>query len=160
MKLPIYRSAVEGSTSRRDTRGGDRVRTAAAMGCATKGRYVRRVRHENWGLRHCVLELEASKFQCHDCGRYFRDRFPGIQPCQRSSEAFQRMIFGQHLDEINRSRLGRRKGMGAATVERYFQRGLQRASLASGIPRAVRRCWASTSTSLPAAAATPPRCVT
>jgi transposase len=91
-----------------------------------KGRYVRRVRHENWGLRHCVLEIEASKFQCHDCGRAFRQRFPGIQPCQRSSEAFQRMIFRQHLDGINRSQLGRREGIGAATVERYFQRGLQR----------------------------------
>jgi hypothetical protein len=32
----------------------------------------------------------------------------------------------QHLDGINRSRLGRREGIGAATVERYFQRGLQR----------------------------------
>jgi len=84
------------------------------------------VRHENWGLRHCVLEVEATKFQCHDCGRYFRERFPGIQPCQRSSEAFQKMIFRQHLDGINRSRLGRREGIGAATVERYFQRGLKR----------------------------------
>ena len=36
--------------------GGDRLRS--------KGRYVRRVRHENWGLRHCLLELEAHKFQC------------------------------------------------------------------------------------------------
>jgi transposase len=36
------------------------------------------------------------------------------------------MIFRQHLDGINRSRLGRREGIGAATVERYFQRGLQR----------------------------------
>ena len=91
-----------------------------------KGRYERRVRHENWGLRHCYLHLEACKWQCQGCGRYFRARFPGIQPCQRSSEAFQKMIFGQHLDGINRSRLGRREGIGAATVERYFQRGLQR----------------------------------
>jgi transposase len=30
------------------------------------------------------------------------------------------------LDGINRSRLGRRQGIGAATVERYFQRGLER----------------------------------
>ncbi|HTB15379.1 MAG TPA: hypothetical protein VK752_27600 [Bryobacteraceae bacterium] len=52
--------------------------------------------------------------------------FPGIQPCQRSSEAFQAMIFRQHLDGIHRSRLGRRERIGAATVERYFQRGLQR----------------------------------
>ena len=91
-----------------------------------KGRYLRRVRHENWGLRHCVLHLEACKFQCRACGRYFRERFPGILPCQRSSRAFQRMIFRQHLDGINRSRLGRREGIGAATVERYFQRGLER----------------------------------
>ena len=83
-----------------------------------KGRYGRRVRHENWGLRHCVLEIEAAKFQCQDCGRYFRERFPGIQPYQRSSEAFQKMIFSEHLDGINRSRLGRREGIGAATVER------------------------------------------
>jgi transposase len=91
-----------------------------------KGRYERQVRHENWGLRHCVLHLQASKWQCQGCGRYFRERFPGIQPCQRSSEAFQKMIFRQHLDGINRSRLGRREGIGAATVERYFQRGLER----------------------------------
>ena len=91
-----------------------------------KGRYERKVRHEDWGMRHCVLHLEACKWQCLECGRYFRERFPGIQPCQRSSEAFQRMIFRLHLDGINRSRLGRREGIGAATVERYFQRGLQR----------------------------------
>ena len=36
------------------------------------------------------------------------------------------MIFRQHLDGINRSRLGRREGIGAATVERYFRHGLQR----------------------------------
>jgi transposase len=91
-----------------------------------KGRYTRRVRHENLGVRHCILELEACKWQCRTCQRYFRDRFPGILPCQRSSEAFQRMIFRDHLDGINRSRVARREGIGAATVERYFQRGLKR----------------------------------
>jgi len=35
------------------------------------------------------------------------------------------MIFRQHLDGINRSRLGRREGIGVATVEGYFQRGLE-----------------------------------
>ena len=35
------------------------------------------------------------------------------------------MIFGQHLDGINRSRLGRREGIAAATVERYFRHGLK-----------------------------------
>jgi transposase len=91
-----------------------------------KGRYKRRIRHEDWGLRHCVLELEACKWKCRQCERYFRDRLPGILLRQRSSEAFQKMIYRHHLDGINRSRLGRREGIGAATVERYFQRGLRR----------------------------------
>jgi len=84
------------------------------------------VRHEDWGQRHCVLILEGRKFQCPDCGRYFRERFPGILPCQRASEAFREWIFQQHRDGINRSRLGRREGIGAATVERYFRHGLGR----------------------------------
>jgi transposase len=92
----------------------------------SKGRYLRRVRHEDLGVRHAVLELEARKWLCMACGRYFRQRFPGVLPCQRASEAFQAMIFRQHLDGINRSRLGRREGIGAATVERYFRRGLKR----------------------------------
>jgi transposase len=98
--------------------GGGRLRS--------KGRYIRRVRHENIGARHGVLELEGRKWHCLDCGRYFRQRFPGILPCQRSSEAFRQMIYRQHLDGINRSRLGRREGIGAATVDRYFQHGLER----------------------------------
>jgi transposase len=98
--------------------GGDKLRS--------KGRYRRRVRHENWGLRPCVLELEARKWHCLGCGRHFRQRFAGILEWQRASEAFQKMIFRHHLDGINRSRLGRREGLGAATVERYFRRGLKR----------------------------------
>jgi len=92
----------------------------------SKGCYRRRVRHENWGLRPCVLELQARKWHCLGCGRHFRQRFAGILEWQRASEAFQKMVFRQHLDGINRSRLGRREGIGAATVERYFRRGLQR----------------------------------
>jgi transposase len=84
------------------------------------------VRHENLGLRHSRLLLEAHKWRCRDCSRYFRQRFAGVQPWQRASEAFQKMIYRQHLDGINRSRLGRREGIGAATVERYFRRGLER----------------------------------
>jgi len=49
-----------------------------------------------------------------------------VQPSQRASESFQEMVFQQHLDGINRSCLARRKGIGAATVQRYFLRRLQR----------------------------------
>lgn len=91
-----------------------------------KGWYLRRVRHEDWGLRHTVILLEGRKSQCLDCGRYFRQQFPGILPYQRASQAFQEAIFQQHLDGVNRSRLGRRENLGAATVQRYSQKGLQR----------------------------------
>src|SRR5262245_27085043 len=110
------------------------VRYSGAVECAhcqgrqlrSKGVYRRRVRHEDWGLRHCWLELEARKYQCRGCGRQFRQRFAGILRCQRASEAFREAIYLQHLDGINRSRLGRREGIGAATVERYFRHGLTR----------------------------------
>ena len=92
----------------------------------SKGRYLRRIRHEDWGLRRCVILLNARKSLCLHCGRSFRQPFPGILRCQRASEAFQQAIYQQHLDGINRSRLGKREGIGAATVERFFQHGLRR----------------------------------
>lgn len=98
--------------------GGSRLRN--------KGWCRRKVRHEDWGFRRGILDLQVRKRRCLDCGRTFRQRLPGIQPCQRASESFQAMIYQQHLDGINRSRLGRRKGIGAATVQRYFLRHLQR----------------------------------
>ncbi len=91
-----------------------------------KGWTHRRVRHEDWGMRHSFLELEVPKSKCLDCGHQSRQPLPGILPRQRASEAFQKSVYQQHLDGINRSRLGRREGIGAATVERYFRRGLQR----------------------------------
>jgi transposase len=91
-----------------------------------KGWVHRTVRHEDWGLRHDVLRIQVPKSRCLGCGRYSRQPLPGILRCQRASEAFQKAIYQQHLDGINRSRLGRREGIGAATVERYFRHGLQR----------------------------------
>ena len=91
-----------------------------------KDRFTRRIRHESRCGRRCVLLLMGHKYRCLGCGRYFRQRFPGILQYQRSSEAYQKRIFLFHLDGINRSQLGRREGMGAATVERYFQRQIER----------------------------------
>jgi transposase len=91
-----------------------------------KGWCRRKVRHEDWGLRQCVLDLSVRKSRCLDCGRTFRQSLPGIQPFQRASESFQEMVFQQHLDGINRSCLARRKSLGAATVQRYFLRRLKR----------------------------------
>jgi transposase len=91
-----------------------------------KGWCRRTVRHDDWGFRRVVLSLDVRKSRCLDCGRSFRQRFPGIQPFQRASESFQEMVYQQHLDGINRSCLGRRKGIGAATVQRYFCRRIQK----------------------------------
>ena len=98
--------------------GGTRLRN--------KGWCHRTVRHDDWGFRRGILKLRVRKCHCLDCGRYFRQRLPGVQPCQRASESFQEMVYQQHLDGINRSCLGRRKGIAAATVQRHFQRHLQR----------------------------------
>jgi transposase len=98
--------------------GGSRLRN--------KGWCRRKVRHDDWGLRRGVMDLQVRKSCCLDCGHFFRQRLPGVQPFQRASESFQEMIYQQHLDGINRSCLGRRKGIGAATVQRYFCRRLQK----------------------------------
>jgi transposase len=92
----------------------------------SRGIYRRLVRHENFGQRHCLLRVEAQRWRCLDCGKQFRQPLPGILRYQRASEAFRAAIFQQHLDGVNRSRLGRREGIGAATVERYFRHGLRR----------------------------------
>ncbi|HYI96812.1 MAG TPA: hypothetical protein VEX68_24940 [Bryobacteraceae bacterium] len=49
-----------------------------------------------------------------------------LASCLAGGRAFQQAIYELHLDGITCSRLGRRKGIGAATVERYFQHGLGR----------------------------------
>ena len=92
----------------------------------SKGRYVRKVRHESWGTRRCLLLLDAGKWKCRSCGRGFRERFEGVLPRQRASEPLKREIFQDHWDGISRSRLARREKLGAATVERWFQYYLRR----------------------------------
>jgi transposase len=91
-----------------------------------KDKRLRQPRHESWGLRPCILELESSKFRCKDCGRTFWQRFPGILPRKRATEPFRRSVFVQHYDGVNRSRLGVREDIGGATVERWFHDYLQR----------------------------------
>jgi transposase len=86
----------------------------------SKGRRTRYLRHENWGLRRCVLELESRKWLCRGCGRTFWQRFPGIQPRMRATEPFRRSVCQKHFDGISRSRLAQRECLSSATVERWF----------------------------------------
>ena len=98
-----------------------------------KDRFIRKLRHETWGVRHCHLHLDALKFCCKQCGRYFNQRFPAIQPRRRSTEPFRQQIFWQHFDGICRKRLAERQRIGSATVERWFHDylGLQAAKMSS-----------------------------
>jgi hypothetical protein len=92
----------------------------------SKGRYLRTVRHESWGMRHVFLIVEARKWLCRACGRGCRQRFPGILKWQRATARFRRMIFFRHWDGISRRRLSQREGIGSARIERWFQHVLKR----------------------------------
>ena len=100
-----------------------------------KGRRLRHLRHESWGTRHSVLELETQKWRCQECGRSFWQRFAGILPRKRATEPFRRSVFLKHWDGISRSRLSQREGIASATVERWFLDFLGlRAAERSGAP--------------------------
>jgi len=98
----------------------------ASSNVRNKDRFLRRLHHESIGVRRCVLELEARKFQCLDCGRYFHQRFPGILPYRRSTEGFRREVFEQHRNGICQQTLAEQKQIGSATVERCFHDFLER----------------------------------
>jgi transposase len=91
-----------------------------------KDRFIRTLRHASFGTRRCVLRLEARKFHCLSCEKYFNQRFPGIGVYRRSTEPFRRQIFAQHHEGISQRTIAVREGMGSATVERWYQELLDR----------------------------------
>lgn len=84
-----------------------------------KDRFVRTVRHENWGTRRTYLDLEVRKFRCLTCGRTFHERFPGILPWKRYSEPFRKDIVLRHRGGISQKTLSDQEDLGHATVERW-----------------------------------------
>ena len=113
-----------------------------------KDRRLRTPRHESWGMRRCVLELERYKWVCRACGRSFWQRFPGLQPRLRATEPFRRSVCQKHFDGISRSRLGDREGSRAPRWSAGFVVSGTARGRTHG--RLVRRFWASMSTSYPA----------
>ena len=85
-----------------------------------RDRRIRRLRHESWGTRCSIVELETRKWRCLSCQRSFWQRFPGIQPRVRATEPFRRSVCQKHYDGISRSRLAKRERISSATVERWF----------------------------------------
>ena len=85
-----------------------------------KSRYERRVRHESFGTRATILVIEAWKYFCKLCTRYFNQRFPGILPRKRSSEIFRKEVFEKHNNGICQSTLSKMLSIGSATIERWY----------------------------------------
>jgi len=84
-----------------------------------KDKYIRKLNHETIGLRRTILYLEARKFHCQDCKRYFNQRFPGVLKHKRSTEAFREEVFERHANGHTGSYLSRSLYIGTATVERW-----------------------------------------
>jgi transposase len=85
-----------------------------------KDKAERRVWHESVGLRRVLLRFAVCKFQCRCCGRYFRQRFEGILPYQRSTEALKRQVYRQHTQGISRRSLAKNCGRSDTTIARYY----------------------------------------
>jgi transposase len=86
-----------------------------------KDTFYRWIRHESLGSRKVFLYLRTHKYCCRTCGKYFNDRFPGILPYRRSTEAFRREVFHKHRDGICQKVLAQRLDIGQATIERWYQ---------------------------------------
>jgi len=85
-----------------------------------KDKVQRQVWHESVGLRRVLLRFAVCKFHCRACGRYFRQRFEGILPYQRSTEALKRQVYRQHTQGISRRSLAHNCGRSDTTIARYY----------------------------------------
>ncbi len=85
-----------------------------------KSNFMRHVRHEPIGYRQVILRFKAYKFYCHDCQRYFNQRFPGIGKHQRATERLHHHIFRRHTEGVSQKSLSRDFKMGKATIERWY----------------------------------------
>ena len=85
-----------------------------------KDRRMRRLRHESWGMRQVLLELETRKWRCLECERSFWQRFPGILPRLRASEPFRAASVRSTSMASAAAGWRRRERISSATVERWF----------------------------------------
>ena len=98
----------------------------SSLSLRKKDKYIREVNHETIGLRRTEIQLDATKFYCTSCKRYFNQRFPGILKYKRSTEAFRAEVFERHANGHTQSYLSKSLKIGTATVERWFHDFLER----------------------------------
>jgi transposase len=78
----------------------------------------RRIRHTSIGARSHWLVVHVPKWSCR-CGRYFRQRVPGVLPYQRASELFKEEVVERHEHGHSLSRIRDSHRISWATTERW-----------------------------------------
>lgn len=78
----------------------------------------RRIRHASIGTRAHWLVVHVPKWSCR-CGRYFRQRVPGVLPYQRATEQFKEEVVERHEHGHTLSRIQQSHDLSWATTERW-----------------------------------------
>lgn len=94
-----------------------------------KDQKERRIRHVGMGSRAMILILKTFKFCCGFCKKYFWQRFQGVLPRMRNTEAFKEYIAELHHKGITAKDLGLEQCLGHATVTRWYMNYLERKNL-------------------------------
>lgn len=93
-------------------------------GCKSQGPHRRkdlvrrRIRHTSIGARAHWLVVHVPKWSCR-CGRYFRQRVPGVLPYQRATEQFKEEVVERHEHGHSLSRIEQTHDLSWATTERW-----------------------------------------
>lgn len=74
-------------------------------GLRIKATYFRTVKHTRQGNQVLTLHLQAPKYHCISCKRYFRHAFTGIRPRYRASEAYRLEVFETHDGGVTERKL-------------------------------------------------------
>lgn len=91
-----------------------------------KERFNRVLKHHSIGISKSVLLVQTYKFFCRNCGKYFNQRLPGVQPYQRSTEPFKDEVSMKHHDGVSVIKVSQRLGLSEATVGRYYRNYIAR----------------------------------
>ena len=81
----------------------------------------RTLKHTRQGNQVMTLHLQAPKYYCARCNRYFCHRFKGVRPRYRASEAFRYEVFEAHDGGVTQRKVSRTHKISPATTERWYQ---------------------------------------
>lgn len=89
-----------------------------------KDTITRRIRHTSMGIRAHWLVIRVPKWRCR-CGRYFRQRIPGVLHYQRVTEPFKEEVVERHEHGHSLARLQESHDISWATTERWVHQRYQ-----------------------------------